>query len=100
MPMCVRCLIMQQNSKKVDDFLYEKDSYNIRGACFEVYNNLGGGIKEKLIERALSKELETRNFKVNTQVRIPIMYKGEKIGIYIPDIVINDQSLLEIKSKP
>ncbi len=30
--------------------LYENESYKIRGACFEAYNALGGGIKEKIIE--------------------------------------------------
>ncbi len=40
---------------KVDDFLYEQESYKIRGACFDVYNSLGGGIKEEIIERALNR---------------------------------------------
>ena len=41
------------DSKKVPDFLYEKESYIIRGACFRVYNELGGGIQEKIIERTI-----------------------------------------------
>ena len=35
--------------KKVDNFLFEKESYEIRGAFFNVYNALGGGIKEKIL---------------------------------------------------
>jgi len=30
--------------------LYEEESYKIRGACFSVYNSLGGGIKKKLLK--------------------------------------------------
>jgi len=41
--------------------LYEGESYKIRGACFAVFNNLGGGIKEKIIEKALFKG--TENFR-------------------------------------
>ena len=84
----------------VPQLLYEDESYKIRGACFDVYNVLGGGIKEKIIERALKKELETRSLTVSNQKRISIFYKGEKIGVYIPDIVVNDSIIIELKSKP
>lgn len=80
--------------------LYEDESYEIRGACFDVYNNLGGGIKEKIIERALKKELETRSLTASSQERISIFYKGEKVGVYIPDIVVNNSIIIELKSKP
>jgi len=86
--------------KKVPDFLYEEDSYKIRGACFKVYNALGGGIKEKIIELALSKELKAQKMTVENQARIDVIYNNEKIGVYIPDIVVNDKIIIEIKSKP
>ena len=56
--------------KKVEDFLYEEESYKIRGACFQVFNTLGGGIKEKIIERALEKELKDRDMEVGHQIRV------------------------------
>ena len=80
--------------------LYEEESYKIRGACFNVYNTLGGGIKEKIIENALIKELGLQGLKVSNQVRIDMFYNGEKIGVYIPDIVIADKIICELKSKP
>ncbi len=86
--------------KKVPDFLYEKDSYKIRGACFNVYNSLGGGIKEKIIVRALAKELTTQGIIIKEQIRIDVIYDGEKIGTYIPDLIVNDKIIIEVKSKP
>ncbi len=86
--------------KKVPDFLYEKDSYKIRGACFNVYNSLGGGIKEKIIVRALAKELTTQGIIIKEQIRINVIYDGEKIGTYIPDLIVNDKIIIEVKSKP
>jgi GxxExxY protein len=80
--------------------LYENESYKIRGACFKVYNTLGGGIKENIIQRALCSELEKLNFSVAKEVRINIFYNNQKIGVYIPDIVINDKIIIELKSKP
>ena len=80
--------------------LYEDESYKIRGACFEVFNSLGGGIKEKIIERALKKELELIGLFIESQKRLDIFYKNEKIGTYIPDLIVNEKVILEIKSKP
>jgi len=80
--------------------LYEKESYTIRGACFKVFNALGGGIKEKIIERALIKELNNCGISINEQVRIDIKYGGVKVGTYIPDIVIDNKIVIELKSKP
>ena len=86
--------------KKVLDFLYEEESYKIRGACFKVYNTLGGGIKEKIIERALIKEVTLSGVEVENQVRIDVFYNKEKIGMYIPDLVIDKKIIIELKSKP
>ena len=83
--------------KKVSDFLYERESYLIRGACFEIYKAFGGAFKEKVIDRALTKALEKRGLKVEEQKRIDIYFEGEKVGIYIPDKIINNCILLEIK---
>ena len=80
--------------------LYEDESYKIRGACFKVYNALSGGIQEKIVERALSKELITQGMNIENQVRIDVIYNNEKVGTYIPDLVINNKIILEIKSKP
>ena len=79
--------------------LYEKESYKIRGACFSVFNTLGGGIKESIIEKALVKELNDSGLSTKKE-KIDIFYKSSKIGVYIPDIMINDKILIELKSKP
>jgi len=86
--------------KKVIDFLYEKESYRIRGACFDVYKAFGGAFKEKIIDRALTKALEKRGLKVEEQKHINIYFENEKVGIYVPDKIINNRILLEIKVKP
>lgn len=86
--------------KKIVELLYEEESYKIRGACFKVYNVLGGGIKEKIIERALTKEIALSGIEVENQVRIDVFYNKEKVGVYIPDFVIDKKIIIELKSKP
>lgn len=84
---------------KVSDFLYEKETYLIRRACFSVWNKLGSAFKEVAIDRALSLELQKLGFFVENQKRIEIKYDGKKIGEYIPDKIINGIILLELKRK-
>jgi len=88
------------NKNKVKDFLYEKETYLIRGACFKVWKEFGGAFKEKVVDRALEEELKSRDLKVESQKTIDIYYRGKKIACYKPDKIINNSILLEIKCKP
>ncbi len=80
--------------------LYEKETYKIRGACFDVWKKFGGAFKEKIVDNALYQELNNRGLKVERQKRINIYYKNKKVGVYVPDQIINDVILTEIKCKP
>ena len=82
------------------ELLYKEESYKVRGACFSVYNSLGGGIKEVVIERALILELGEKGLVIARQQNIDIIYKNKKVGTYVPDIIVNNKIVIEIKSKP
>lgn len=90
---------MPKMKKKVKDFLYEKESYLIRGACFEVWKKFGSAYKEEAVDRALTLELEKKGLQVENQKRIDIIYLGRKVGAYVPDKVINGVIILELKRK-
>ena len=85
---------------KIENFLYEKETYEIRGACFTVWKELAGAFKESVVDKALIKELKDRGLKVESQKRMDVYYKGEKVGTYIPDQIVNNEILIEIKCKP
>jgi len=80
--------------------LYEKESYEIRGACFWIWKEFGSAFKESIIDKALTEELLRRGLKVENQKRIDIFYQGKKVGTYIPDKIVNDSILIELKAKP
>lgn len=80
------------------DVVYKELSYQIMAAVFEVYNTLGFGFLEKVYERALLKELCLRNIQVEAQKEIKVFYKGDEIGTYFADLVVNDEILLELKA--
>lgn len=85
---------------KVKDFLYEEESYNIRGACFDVWNKFKGAFKESIIDKALTFAFESKGLKVDSQKRIDIYFQDKKVGTYIPDKIVNGCILVELKSKP
>jgi GxxExxY protein len=85
---------------KVTDFLYEKESYLIRGACFDVWKEFKGMFKEAVIDRALTIALQNKELSVESQKRIDIYFQDQKVGTYVPDKIVNNQILLELKSKP
>jgi len=79
--------------------LIEKElSYKVVGVLFDVYNSLGGGYQEKYYQRAIAKELEKRDIKFTQQIKIPIDFKGDSIGRYFLDFLIENKIVLEIKA--
>lgn len=78
-------------------------TFQILEAAYEVHTALGPGLLEKVYEKALKFELESRGYKVESQKRVPIMYKGvdlntdEKDALKI-DLLVDDVVLIELKS--
>ena len=74
-------------------------SYKIRGAIFNVYNNLGPGLLESAYEIALRIELEKLGCEVQTQVCLPIVYEGVTIpNAYRIDMLVDDKVIVELKA--
>ena len=73
-------------------------TYQIRGAVFEVNKVLGAGFLEKVYEKALLIELMLRGLRAESQVAIQIKYKGNIVGDYFADIVVEGQVIIELKA--
>lgn len=65
-------------------------TYQIRGAIFDVYNELGPGLLESVYEEALVFELLQRGLKVERQVEVPIRYKRTGLLVNFSDENIRD----------
>jgi len=72
-------------SKKEDQdkIIYKKLSYEVVGALFDVYNELGYGHPEKYYEEAIEKEFENRKLSFNRQKYFRLEYKEKFIGKYL-----------------
>jgi GxxExxY protein len=74
-------------------------TYQIRGAIWDVYNDLGPGLLESVYEEALCYELEQRGLKVERQKPVPIMYKGNVLKTDLRlDLMVEDKIIIELKS--
>jgi GxxExxY protein len=80
------------NSEEPDELTEQ-----VLGAVFEVSNTLGAGFLEKVYERALVKELHHRGIRVNSQCSFEVLYKGEYVGEYFADLVVEDLLIVELK---
>ena len=80
--------------------LYEKDSYKIRGIVYDIYKKYRNYHKESIYHNALYIDLVKSKFNVEKNKKISIYHNGEKIGTYVPDLIINDIIIIELKCKP
>jgi GxxExxY protein len=81
------------------DLLYKSEVFDIQGAVFEVYRNLGAGFLENVYQEALEIELESRNIPFVSQSELKIRYKDEILKqSYRADIVCFDKIILELKA--
>ena len=72
-------------------------TYKINGAVFEVNRKLGAGFLEKVYQNALIVELKEIGLKAESQVPITVKYKGNDVGEYFADILVENQVILELK---
>lgn len=92
--------MQSDNSFSADKkLLFEKESYAIRGAIYEVYRQMGAGFLEAVYQECLEKELATRSIPFVSQPQIDLYYKNEKLNqFYKPDFVCFNSIILELKA--
>ena len=67
-------------------------TYKIIHCAMEVYNHLGPGLLEEVYERALMYELVNAGLKAESQVALPLVYKGVDLEkSYRVDILVEEK---------
>ncbi len=59
---------------------------------------MGPGFLESVYERAMAEELTGRGLVFESQVAIPIMYKGAVVGEHRLDLVVGGELVVELKA--
>jgi GxxExxY protein len=80
--------------------MYEHDPLTERiiGCAIEVHRALGPGLLEATYEEAFCIELADVGFDFQRQIRVPITYKGRRVGEYRPDLIVDNRVVIDIKS--
>ena len=74
-------------------------TYQIRGAIYDVYKNLGPGLLESVYEEAMVYELEKRGLTVERQKEVPIHYDGHILKTPLKlDLLVQNRVVVELKS--
>ena len=80
------------------EVVFKDLSFHVMAAVFDVHNTLGHGFLENVYEKALAVELSLRGISFEAQKPLKVFYKGEDVGTYVSDIIVNDQIIIELKS--
>ena len=78
--------------------IHQNLSNKVLGCAFSVHNILGPGLLESCYEGAMVIELQRAGIQVQRQHVYPLYYKGECVGGYIADLVVESTIILELKS--
>ena len=79
------------------NFPHQELTKSIVGFYYNVYNELGFGFLEKVYQKALLIELKNNGYKIDSEKKVNVYYKNKIVGEYIPDIIINDSVIVELK---
>lgn len=79
--------------------IYQEETFQVLGACFEVYREKGCGFLENVFQECLVYEFELRNIPVVAQLPLQLTYKGKPLRQhYVVDFVCFDKIVLELKA--
>lgn len=79
--------------------ILEKETYAIRGACFEVYKEKGCGFVESVYQECLEMEFALQGILFVPQPRLELEYKGRKLrSEFQPDFICFNQVIVELKA--
>ena len=62
-----------------------------------VHRELGPGLLENVYEEALDIECKVEGLFVARQLKVPVLYRGQTIGEYKPDMLVNDLVIVDKK---
>jgi GxxExxY protein len=88
-----------ERHERPEKVLFKEECYQIQGAIFDVYREMGGGFLEAVYQECMERELATREIPFVSQPELKPHYKGESLRpIYKPDFVCFGKIILELKA--
>jgi len=76
---------------------HKETTHKIIGVFFDVYKELGHGFLESVYQRSLGLALESAGVKIRSPVKIPVWFRGQRVGQFEGDMLVEEVILLELK---
>lgn len=86
------------DTDKTSKLLYSEETGEVLNCSFEVLNEIGHGLHEKIYENALVVELGLREITYSQQSEFPVLYKSVSVGKYIPDLITHEKIVVDTKT--
>jgi GxxExxY protein len=80
-----------------DKLLFKEEVFRIVGCAIEVLNTLGHGLVEKPYENTLVVEFGLQGIPFQQQPSFDIIYKGQKVGLFVPDLIAFNAVVVDAK---
>jgi GxxExxY protein len=80
------------------ELILKAEVHAVVGCAMEVLNIRGHGLHEKIYENCLCVEFRLRGIDYTQQGRHRVLYKGEVVGEYIPDLVVMKALVVDTKT--
>ena len=88
-----------EKHERHEKILFKDECYQIQGAIFDVYREMGCGFLETVYQECLEKELDKREIPFVAQPELKLQYKGELLKqTYRPDLICYGKIIIELKA--
>ena len=79
-------------------FKHEEVTQKVIGVFFDVYNELGYGFLESVYREAMTIALLAQGLQVEKEFGLEARFRGQLVGIFKADILVNGQVIVELKA--
>jgi GxxExxY protein len=86
---------MDTNRGKI--LLLKTEVFQIVGCAIEVLNTVGHGLLEKPYENTMVVEFGLKKIPFRQQPSFDVVYKGQKVGAFVPDLIAFDTVVVDTK---
>ncbi|HEX4264089.1 MAG TPA: GxxExxY protein, partial [Verrucomicrobiae bacterium] len=80
------------------DFSLQPVTEQLIGAAFEVHNVLGYGFLERVYQKAMQVEIQSRGIQVDLEPQIKVQFKGVIVWDYAADLLVAGKIIVELKT--
>jgi GxxExxY protein len=85
------------NTNRSEVLLLKTEVFQIVGCAIDVLNTIGHGLLEKPYENSLVVEFGLRKIPFRQQPPFDVLYKGQKVGVFVPDLIAFDSVVVDTK---